>query len=187
MFYHASNTPDIKELLPHTSNHNKPLVYLTTKRENCLVYLSNAVEKHCRDIGYRHIGKYHKWASYGFTKDGILKLDEFWPNATMETYAGVSGYIYSAETVPQAEKMTDIPFAAISSAPVPVEACEFIPDAYEALKKAEAQGLIILRKYEENSEQMLDWIRRCVKDEYAQAVDSPDYRLFLAAKFSYVG
>ena len=88
MFYHASNTGNIKELRPNVSNHNKPLVYLTTKRENSLVYLSNAVEKYCKETGFPHEGSYYKFCSYGFTKEGILELQEYWPDAVKDTYAG---------------------------------------------------------------------------------------------------
>lgn len=100
MFYHASSVAGIKELIPNISNHKKPLVYLTNKRENALVYLSNAVEKYCKEIGFEHFGTYYKWGSYGFTKEGILELQEYWENAIEDTYAGVPGYIYSAEVVP---------------------------------------------------------------------------------------
>ncbi len=34
MFYHASKNADIKVLEPRISNHNLPLVYFSTKREN---------------------------------------------------------------------------------------------------------------------------------------------------------
>ena len=105
MYYHASNVANIKELIPGVSMHGKPFVYLTTKRENALVYLSNAVEKYCKEIGFEHSGKYYKWCSYGFTKDGILELQEYWPDAIVDTYAGVSGYIYSAKNVMSAESM----------------------------------------------------------------------------------
>ena len=107
MYYHASNVANIKELIPSVSMHGTPFVYLTTKRENALVYLSNAVEKYCKEIGLEHSGKYYKWCSYGFTKDGILELQEYWPDAVVDTYAGVSGYIYSAENVTSAESMKD--------------------------------------------------------------------------------
>ena len=38
MYYHASPLSGLKELVPHVSNHNKPLVFLSKKRENTLVY-----------------------------------------------------------------------------------------------------------------------------------------------------
>ena len=54
MYYHASQIKDIKVLEPRKSNHNIPLVYLSVKRENTLVYLSNAVEKFCKEKGFQH-------------------------------------------------------------------------------------------------------------------------------------
>lgn len=45
MYYHASQVTDVKELIPHVSNHNKHLIYFSSKRENVLVYLSKAIEK----------------------------------------------------------------------------------------------------------------------------------------------
>ena len=45
MFYHASQIEGITTLEPRVSNHDIPLVYFSTKRENVLVYLSNAIEK----------------------------------------------------------------------------------------------------------------------------------------------
>ena len=44
-FYHASSVKNINELEPRVSNHNIPLIYFSNKRENVLVYLSNAIEK----------------------------------------------------------------------------------------------------------------------------------------------
>ena len=183
MYYHASNIANIKELIPAISTHKKPLVYMTSKRENTLVYLSNAVEKYCKEIGFEHSGKYYKWGSYGFTKDGILELQEYWPNAVVDTYSGVSGYIYSAEKVISAENMKEIPFAVTSAEPVQVSACEYVPDAYEALKEAAVKGLIVIKRYSEISEQMLAWIERCIKEEYKRADEIPDYKVFLEGKF----
>ena len=91
MYYHASQTGDIKVLEPRISNHNIPFIYFSEKRENVLVYLSNAIEKYCKESGFVHNGKWHKWASYGFDSDGVLVLDEYYPNATEDTYKGVSG------------------------------------------------------------------------------------------------
>lgn len=45
MYYHASQTGGIRCLQPRVSNHRIPLVYLSAKRENVLVCLSNAMEK----------------------------------------------------------------------------------------------------------------------------------------------
>ena len=97
MLYHASQTPGIETLEPRTSNEGVPRIYFSDKRENVLVYLSNAVEKTCREDGFVHAGKWQKWASYGFTADGLLHFSEYYENALEDTYAGVSAYIYTVE------------------------------------------------------------------------------------------
>lgn len=151
MFFHASPIPNLKVLTPHISNHGAPLIYFSSKRENVLVYLSNAVEKCCRESGFHHDAPWKKWGSYGFTKDGILVLEDYYPDATAETYQGVSGYLYSTESIEDAVSLPDIPFAFTTSAPTPIDECEYVPDAYEALLRAESEGRIILHSFSQNS------------------------------------
>lgn len=181
MLYHASQTPDIKILEPRISNHGKPFVYFSQKRENTLVYLSNAIEKHCRENGFAHDGVYTKWGPYGFNGDGILVLDEYYPNASRETYEGVSGYIYSAAET--GEPMEDIPFAFISEMSVEVCGCEFVTDAYDALLQTAEQGKIIMNSYEDNSSQKLAWIEKTVREEYEDPKSTAEYKYFLRCKF----
>ena len=92
-FFHASQIKGIQVLEPRISNHNLPLIYFSGKRENVLVYLSNAVEKTCKEKNFQYTGIWHKWGSYGFTQDGRLQYEEYYPNALADTYKGVSGYI----------------------------------------------------------------------------------------------
>lgn len=186
MYYHASQTGDIKVLEPRISNHNIPLIYFSLKRENVLVYLSNAIEKYCKETGFSHSGKWHKWASYGFESDGTLIIDEYYPNALIDTYKGVSGYIYSAENVCVNEDSININNAVTSSLPVPVSGVEFIEDAYAELIGAEKAGLIKIRRYEEMSDKMLRWIEKTIRNEYSEAENEADYRHFLKAKFSFL-
>ena len=183
MLYHASPVEGIQTLVPHVSNHEKPLVYLSARRENVLVYLSNAVEKHCRETGFVWNHPWYKWASYGFTKEGLLLLEEYYPNATEETYKGVSGYIYRVDKCAAAQPMADIPHAFASGEPLVVADCEYIPDAYEALLKAEREGLIVIRRYDDLSEGTRRWLEKMIPQEYAKAESHPDYRHFLKAKF----
>lgn len=183
MYYHASQTADIKVLEPRASNHNTPLIYFSTKRENVLVYLSNAIEKHCKESGFIHNGK---WASYGFEPDGTLRLDEYYPNAIEDTYKGVSGYIYSAEVICEKENDINISNAVATSKPVTVTDVEFIEDAYLEILEAAEFGLIKIRRYENMSDKMLAWIENTIKNEYAEAENEPDYRCFLKAKFDFV-
>ncbi len=188
MLYHASPIPDLTTLVPHTSNHGKPLVYFSQKRENVLVYLSNAVEKCCVENGFEHKGGYSKWGPYGFNSKGIQVLEEYYPNAVIDTYKGVSGYIYSV-IEDENECFMDfnqIPFAKISENPVKVYAVQYIKDAYQAILEAAGQGKIILSKFEDNSPQKTEWIKNTVLKEYEQAENNSEYRFFLRCKFNFL-
>lgn len=182
MLYHASPTHCIEVLEPRLSQHGRPLVYLSKKRENVLPYLSNAVEKYCRETAFPCQGLMRKWASYGFC-NGLVRLDEYWPNALKETYQGVSGFIYAVEKAPGAEEQEDIPDAVVTSQPVPVLGCEYVPDAYEAILAAEESGLLLVRRYGEMPDKMLAWIDSCIRQQYEEGKDIPAYRHFLKGKF----
>ena len=183
MYYHASPIKGITSLEPHVSNHGVPLVYFSTKRENVLVYLSNSVEKYCRDTGFVYDGKWEKWGPYGFNKDGRQRLEEYYPNALISTYKGVSGWVYSAASITDAGIELRIPDAAASSVPVKVTGAEFVPDAYEAILRAERDGLITILRYEEMPETMREWNERTIKEEYEKAAGHPEYRHFLRGNF----
>ena len=183
MFYHASPVKGITCLEPRISNHGIPLIYFSRKRENVLVYLSNAIEKYCRETGFEYDGKWQKWGSYGFDKDGRLRLEEYYENARISTYKGVSGYIYSAEEITDSGFAVNIPDAIASSAPVRVSAVEFVPDAYEAILQAEREGLITILRYEEMPDRMREWNEKTIREEYEGASDRPEYRHFLRGNF----
>lgn len=186
MYYHASPVKGIEILQPRRSNHEIPLVYFSKKRENVLVYLSNAIEKYCRETGFHHTGKWTKWGPYGFNKDGRQRIEEYYPNALIDTYKGVSGYIYAAQTITDSRFPLQIPDAAASDKPVAVQGCEFVPDAYEAILAAEKAGLITILRYAESSKAQLEWNERTIREEYENAADQPDYRHFIEAKFPFV-
>lgn len=180
--FHASQTPGIRVLEPRVSNHGRPLIYFSDRRENTLVYLSNAVEKFCREKGLPPQESYCKWGSYGFTKEGLLCLEEYWPGATEETYGGEAGYIYTVETE-KVQLLADIPHAFVSEEAVEVAGCEFVPDALAAMKQAEREGKLSLRFYAENSPEMLRWIEKAIWQEYEKSGEFPYYQDFLKAKF----
>ena len=183
MYYHASNSGNIKQLEPRVSNHGTPLIYFSKKRENVLVYLSNAVEKYCKETGFSYDGMWYKWGSYGFDKNGILRIEEYYPDALEKTYRGVSGYIYCAENIVETDFEIQIPYAAVSSTPVDISAVEFVPNAYEAILQAEKEGLITILRYEDMPEKMKEWLRKTILEEYENAVDHPEYRHFLKGNF----
>ena len=183
MFYHASQIESITNLEPRVSSHEIPLVYFSTKRENVLVYLSNAIEKYCKDSDFIYDGKWQKWGPYGFNEDGRLRLEEYYPNALINTYKGVSGYIYSAKDVKDSGYKLGIPDAIASSEEVDVINVEYIPDAYEAILQAEKDGLITVLRYENLSEKRKKRIIEIIKEEYKKSINHSDYRHFLIGNF----
>lgn len=183
MWYHASPTAGIIRLEPRISNHGVPLVYFSAKRENVLVYLSNAIEKYCRETGFVYDGKWKKWGPYGFNGDGTQRIEEYYPNALEKTYKGVSGYVYRAESIADSGFDLRVPDAAASSLPVAVTGVEYVRDAYEAILQAEKDGLITILRYGEMPSKMMEWLRRTIPAEYEGAAEHPDYRHFLEGNF----
>lgn len=185
-YYHASNTKDIKILKPHISNHKKSLIYFSSKKENVLVYLSNAVEKFCKETNFKHEGNYSKWGPYSFTKEGILQLEEYYPNATKDTYKGVSGYIYKTSNIPNIKPLEDIKDVYVTDEDTKIEDCEYIEDAYEEILKYEKLGLIKIMCYEEFIKIKKDWLYNIIQKEYDESQDQPEYIHFLKNKFPFI-
>lgn len=185
MYYHASQIKDIKVLEPRISNHNIPLVYLSAKRENTLVYLSNAVEKFCKEKGFQHKGIWTKWGPYGFDSHGILQYEEYYPNALEETYGGVGGYIYSCEKVEEdTEFELKIPDAIVSSKEVKVTSCEIIYDALTEILRAEESGQIRIVRYNEFIDKREKWLSSIIRSEFKESSNHPEYQFFLKEKFA---
>lgn len=185
MYYHASQIKDIKVLEPRKSNHNIPLVYLSAKRENTLVYLSNAVEKFCKEKGFQHEGVWSKWGPYGFDSHGILQYEEYYPNALEETYGGVGGYIYSCEKVEEdTEFELRIPDAIVSSKEVEVTSCEIIYDALTEILRAEESGQIRIVRYNDFIVKREKWLSSIIQSEFSESSNHPEYQFFLKQKFA---
>lgn len=182
MFYHASNVANIRTLIPFSSSHTKPLVYFSTKKENTLVYLSNPVERYCKEIGFEPSDRYYRFMSYHFTEDNDLEILEYWPNALEETYKGVSGYIYATSHIPSTQTI-DIPYVIASETPVTIESFEYVPDAYRAIKQAEEEEKIKIVRYHESNADSLEQIKKIVCREYEKSQTIPSYKAFLEAKF----
>jgi len=182
MFYHASNIKDLKVLKPHVSNHGKSWVYFSTKRENILVYLSNAVEKYIKDKYNRPLKKYEKWASYGITSDGRVRIEEYYPNATKETFDGVSAYIYIVNQLETAQPLKGIKDVFVTQDQIKVDSCEFVENAYAEILNAEKDGKIVIERFEDITDKKRDWIEKTILNEYKNS-DNEDYKEFLLEKF----
>jgi len=183
ILYHASKTGGIECVEPRISNHDKPLCYFSSKKENVCVYLSNAVEKFWLSYGFIPLDRYNKWASYGFSGDK-LRIEEYYKNALKSTYSGVFGYIYTVETN-EASKL-NIPFVYACDKPVKVLKSEYVPDAYEYIMKLIFDKAIEFKSYESLSENELNGIKKMIEKEYEEA-KTEDYKFFLKGNFDFLG
>ncbi len=173
--YHASSIGDIKMLKPSCKDGK---LYFSRKRENVLVYLVNAVKKCCEENGVDWLGSV--WGPYGFTNEGKFRLEEYYPNATFDTYHGMKAYIYRAIESDDMKELY-IKDALCCDHDVAVESVEEIDDAYQEIIKAINDGKIDIVRYEDASDGMIKWIENTTCDEYEKGAD--DYKFFLKTKF----
>ena len=146
-YYHCSPTPGLKILLPgKPKSFGKPAgVYMTTLLSMALMYS-------IRNYEY----------TYGYTREGQIYLDEYFPDALEILYRGKSASLYICD--PEKTESTRIPNEAVSEKAVPVLREILIPDALEALLEQERLGNLRIYRFCEQSEKKLDWIRRTEAD-----------------------
>lgn len=147
MYYHCSPISGLRVLNPGTpEGFGKPKgVYLTTLLPMALMY-------GIRNYEY----------TYGYTKEGQIYLDEYFPDALETLYRGKSASLYICQ--PDSTYITRIPNEAVSEGPVKVLEEIFIPDVAEALLEQERLGNLPIRRYETLSEKMRGWIRSVEAD-----------------------
>ena len=142
-YYHCSPVCGLKVLQPgKPANFEKPAgVYLTTLLPMALMY-----------------GVKNYEYTYGYTREGQIYLEEYFPDALEILYRGKSASLYLC--APEAAESTRIPNERVSARPVTVLEEISIPDVCEALLEQERLGTLMIRRYEELSPKMLAWIRR---------------------------
>lgn len=141
-YYHCSPTAGLKVLEPRKPKaFEKPArVYLTTLLPMALMYS-------VRNYEY----------TYGYTKDGQIYLEEYYPNELEILYRGKSASLYLCD--PEKTESTQIPNEAVSEDAVPIISETLISDACEALLEQERLGTLVIYRYHELSEKKLEWIR----------------------------
>lgn len=150
-FYHCSPIAGLKVLEPkRPENFEKPAaVYMTTSLPMALMY-------GIRNFEY----------SYGYTKDGQICYDEYFPNALEILYRGKQASLYWC--APIQTDTTKIPNEVVSAEAVSVLKEIVIPDVCEALLEQERLGALVVHRYEQLSAKMLEWIRDAEADEIRQ-------------------
>lgn len=147
-YYHCSPTSGLTMLEPREPElFGKPArVYLTTLLPMALMYT-------VRNYEY----------SYGYTNEGQIYFDEYFPNALEILYRGKSASLYLCN--PESTEPTKIPNEAMTKTAVPVTLEIRISDACDALLEQERLGTLVIHRYTDQSEEMLNWIRRVEADE----------------------
>lgn len=157
-YYHCSPIAGLRVLEPRKpkSFDKPPRVYMTTLLPMALMY---AVQN------YEY--------SYGYTKEGQIYFDEYFPNALEILYRGKSASLYLCD--PENTESTKIPNEAVAESAVPVISETHIPDAYEALLEQERLGALVIYRYHELSERKLQWIRTTQADiiKKANLINTP--------------
>lgn len=148
MYYHCSPIRGLKRLEPHRpQNFEKPAqVYMTTSLPMALMY-------GVRNFEY----------TYGYTKEGQIYYEEYFPDALRVLYEGKSASLY--ECLPDVTAGTQIPNEVVSQLPVKIVREIYIPDVMQALLEQERQGTLVIRRYEQLSPRMLEWIFQAELEE----------------------
>lgn len=146
-YYHCSPTSGLTVLEPRNpKSFEKPaMVYMTTLLPMALMYSVQNYEY-----------------TYGYTKEGQIYFEEYFPNALETLYRGKSASLYLCD--PENTENTRIPNEVVSKTAVAVINETYIPDAYEALLEQERLGTLVIHRYHELSEGMLNWIRKVEAD-----------------------
>ena len=146
-FYHCSPVSGLRILEPRKPTaFDKPArVYMTTLLPMALMYSIQNYEY-----------------TYGYTKEGQIYLDEYFPNALEILYRGKRASLYLCN--PGTTETTQIPNEAISEVAVPILQEIVIPDACEALLEQERLGALVIRRYHELPERAYDWILKTEVD-----------------------
>lgn len=146
-YYHCSPTAGLSVLEPR-----KPESFEKPARVCMTTLLPMALMYSVRNYEY----------SYGYTKEGQIYFDEYFPDALEILYRGRSASLYLCD--PGSTYTTKIPNEVISENPVPVISETLIPDACEALLEQERLGTLVIHRYHELPEGMLNWICRVEAD-----------------------
>ena len=147
-YYHCSPTPGLTVLTPRVPEHfDKPgRVYMCTRLPMALFY-------GVRNYEY----------SYGYTREGEIYYEEYFPGALETLYRGKSASLYLC--APREVSATAIPNEAVSQEPVPILSEQRIPDVYEALLEQERLGALRICRCHELRPATRAWIVRAEAEE----------------------
>lgn len=141
--YHASPVSRLGELRPSVTR------YFDKPRQVCLTS--------CLPMALLY-GVDHFEYPYGYTREGRICYEEYFPNALREVYGGKSASLYRCAWREDMET-TQIPNEYVTLNPVPVLVETPVPDVYAALLEQEGLGALTIVRYQDMTERRLAWVR----------------------------
>ena len=159
-FYHGTQVGGLKELKPFNlpkSNLDVAAVYLTTRRQVALHYISN----------YKVLPFSSPMLNI---KDDVIVYQEMYSGALELSCRGVSGYIYRCVGDYEMMESNGVKSAAVSYASVPVADGEYIDDVYEEIMQYQKQGKFVYEKYED----LPQWRHDVIRGHFIKAVKDAD-------------
>lgn len=146
--YHCSPTTGLTVLRPSVTKYfGKPKqVCLTASLPMALLY-----------------GVKHFEYTYGYTREGEIYYEEYFPHALEELYQGRVASLYTCALREDMER-TRIPNEYVTPREVPAEGETVIPDVYEALMEQERLGALRIVRWPDLSEAQRKWIEQAEAD-----------------------
>jgi len=148
IYYHCSPIAGLTVLQPQkpTCFNKQSKVYMSTLLPMALMYSIKNYEY-----------------SYGYTKEGQIYFEEYFPNALEILYHDKRASLYLCN--PERTELTKIPNELISKEPVPIISETIISDAYEALLEQERLKKLVIHRHHELSRENLNWILKAEAEE----------------------
>lgn len=144
--YHCSPAAGLKVLRPSASFGKPKQVCLTAYLPMALLY-----------------GVKHFEYTYGYTREGELYYEEYFPDALEELYRGRRASLYTCSFREDMEATT-IPNEYVTPNEAPVGSEETVPDVYKALLEQERLGALRIVRWPDMSEARRKWIERAEAD-----------------------
>jgi hypothetical protein len=189
-YYHGSKTRGIQKLIPDYSLHGQKYVYLTTSFEVALIYTVNAIESFYDENNFDKPDKFQPWYSYGFNKDKVPVIEEYYPDATRKTYENKTGYIYVCKEPKKFSNPTNIHNAIVTKEEVHINSVISIDNIYAKMLELEKKELLLIKRYQEMSKEYLKNIYKMIKQDIKKydLINKPahNYTVFLKSKFPFL-
>ncbi len=138
--YHCSPTAGLTVLRPSVSFGKPSQVCLTASLPMALMY-----------------GVKHFEYTYGYTRDGRIYYEEYFPNALKELYRGKRAALYTC-SLREDMRTTQFPNEYVTPNEVPVDGETAIPDVYEALMEQMDRGALKVVRWEDATPQRRAWM-----------------------------